>query len=80
MRKLFKNIEHKMALLEWPVGAIYCLRAKKERDAYITGKQGPLGRLASVGRTLKPAVGLRRKPVLRLVRKQDGGSSDLSSV
>ena len=80
VRKLFKNIEHKMALLEWPVGAVYCLRAKKERDAYITGKQGPLGRLASVGRTLKPAVGLRRKPVLRLVRKQDDGSSDLSSV
>ena len=79
-RKLFKNIEHKMALREWPVGAIYCLRAKKERDAYITGKQGPLGRLASVGKTLKPAVGLRRKPVLRLVQKQDGRSSDLSSV
>lgn len=80
VRKLFKNIEHKMALREWPVGAIYCLRAKKERDVYITGKQGPLGRLASVGKTLKPAVGLRRKPVLRLVQTQDGGSSDLSGV
>lgn len=79
-RKLFKNIEHKMALREWPVGAIYCLRAKKERDVYITGKQGPLGRLASVGKTFKPAVGLRRKPVLRLVQTQDGGSSDLSGV
>ena len=79
-RKLFKNIEHKMALREWPVGAIYCLRAKKERDVYITGKQGPLGRLASVGKTLKPAVGLRRKPVLRLVQTQHGGSSDLSGV
>ena len=80
VRKLFKNIEHKMALREWPVGAIYCLRAKKERDVYITGKQGPLGRLASVGKTFKPAVGLRRKPVLRLVQTQDGGSSDLSGV
>ena len=80
VRKLFKNIEHKMALKEWPVGAIYCLRAKKERDAHITGEQGTLRRLASVGKTLKPAVGLRRKPVLRLVQKQDDGSSDLSSV
>ena len=80
VRKLFKNIEHKMALRQWPVGAIYCLRAKKERDVYITGKQGPLGRLASVGKTLKPAVGLRRKPVLRLVQTQHGGSSDLSGV
>lgn len=80
VRKLFKKIEHKMALKEWPVGAIYCLRAKKERDLYITGKQGPLGRLASVGKTLKPAVGLRRKPILRLVQKQDSGSPDLSSI
>ncbi len=79
-RKLFKTIENTMALRKWPVGAIYCLRAKKERNAYIAGKPGPLGRFTSVGETLKPAVGLRRRPVLRLVQKQDDGSSDLSTV
>ncbi len=80
IRKLFKNLEHRMARNEWPVGAIYCLRAKKERNAYIPGKPGPLGRFASVGKTLKPAVGMRRKPVLRVVPKQDGEPTDLTSV
>ena len=80
IRKLFKNLEHRMARNEWPVGAIYCLRAKKERNAYITGKPSPLGRFASVGKTLKPAVGMRRKPVLRVVPKQDGEPTDLTSV
>jgi len=80
IRKLFKNLEHRMARNEWPVGAIYCLRAKKERNAYIPGKPSPLGRFASVGKTLKPAVGMRRKPVLRVVPKQDGEPTDLTSV
>lgn len=80
IRKLFKNLEHRMARNEWPVGAVYCLRAKKERNAYITGKPSPLGRLASVGKTLKPAVGMRRKPVLRVVPKQDGAQTDLKGV
>jgi SAM-dependent methyltransferase len=80
IRKLFKNLEHRMARNEWPVGAVYCLRAKKERNAYIPGKPSPLGRLASVGKTLKPAVGMRRKPVLRVVPKQDGVPPDLTGV
>jgi SAM-dependent methyltransferase len=80
IRKLFKNLEHRMARNEWPVGAVYCLRAKKERNAYIPGKPSPLGRLASVGKTLKPAVGMRRKPVLRVVPKQDGAQTDLKGV
>lgn len=80
IRRLFKSLEHRMARNEWPVGAVYCLRAKKERNAYIPGKPSPLGRLASVGKTLKPAVGMRRKPVLRVVPKQDGAPPDLTGV
>ena len=80
IRRLFKSLEHRMARNEWPVGAVYCLRAKKERNAYIPGKPSPLGRLASVGKTLKPAVGMRRKPVLRVVPKQDGAPPDLTSA
>lgn len=80
VRKLFKNIEHRMAQSEWPVGAVYCLRAKKERSAYISGKPNPLGRLASVRKTLRPAVGMRRRPVLRVVPKQDGAPADLTSA
>jgi SAM-dependent methyltransferase len=80
VRKLFKNLEHRMARNEWPIGAVYCLRAKKERTAYIPGKPSPLGRLASVGKTLKPAVGMRRKPLLRVVPKQDGVPSDVTGA
>ncbi|MDB2412585.1 methyltransferase domain-containing protein [Litoricolaceae bacterium] len=80
VRKLFKRIEHSMARKEWPIGAVYCLRAKKERNAYIQGKPSPLGRFANVGQTLKPAVGMRRKPILRVVQKPDDASSDWRSV
>ena len=80
VRKLFKNLEHRMARNEWPIGAVYCLRAKKERNAYIPGKPSSLGRLASVGKTLKPAVGMRRKPLLRVVPKQDGAPPDLTGA
>jgi SAM-dependent methyltransferase len=80
VRQLFKLFEHRMAVNEWPTGAIYCVRAKKERNAYIPGKPSPLGRLASVGKTFKPAVGLRRKPILRVVPKQDDASRDLTGV
>jgi SAM-dependent methyltransferase len=80
VRELFKNLEHRMVCNEWPIGAVYCLRAKKERTAYIPGKPSPLGRLASVGKTLKPAVGMRRKPLLRVVPKQDGVPSDVTGA
>jgi SAM-dependent methyltransferase len=80
VRKLFKNLEHRMARSEWPIGAVYCLRAKKERNAYIPGRPSPLGRLASVGKTFKPAAGMRRNPLLRVVPKQDGVQSDLTGA
>ena len=54
--------------------------AQVVEKCYIPGKPSPLGRLASVGKTFKPAVGLRRKPILRVVPKQDDASRDLTGV
>ena len=80
VRKLFKTIEHNVAQREWPVGAIYCIRAKKEQNAYILGKPNAFGRLAAVGKTFKPAVGMKRQPELRIVRKSDDVPSDPTGV
>ena len=81
VRKLFKNREHKMALREWPVGGVYCLGAKKERDSVYHWEAGTSWASGvSWQNTQACCRSATRKPVLRLVRKQDDGSSDLSSV
>jgi len=71
IRKLFKRIEHVMARREWPIGAVYCLRAKKERSAYIPSKPSAFARLTGSRAGLRPAVNLRRRPALHVVPKSD---------
>lgn len=71
IRKLLKRFEHGIARRDWPVGAVYCIRAKKERVAFIQSKPSPLSRLTQGRPVMKPAVGLRRRPALRAVPKSD---------
>ena len=71
IRAMFKTIEFGIAKREWHIGAVYCLRAKKERSAYIQGKPSPLVSFAGVRSRLKPAGNFRRKPALHLVPKSD---------
>ena len=71
IRRIFKSIEHHFANHEWPVGAVYCLRAKKERDANMRSIPSTLSRLTGVRPSLKPVSGIRRKPAIRLVHKVD---------
>lgn len=71
VRKAFKRIEHAMARREWPIGAVYCLRAKKERTAYLQNTQSPLARFATARAGYRSAVNLRRRPALHVVPKSD---------
>ncbi len=71
IRKLFKRLEHGAARREWPVGAVYCLRAKKEREGMIAAKPSRLAKLAAARPALKPAAGFRRRPALHAVPKSD---------
>ena len=71
VRKAFKRIEHAMARREWPIGAVYCLRAKKERSAYLQNTQSPLARFATARAGYRSAVNLRRRPALHVVPKSD---------
>ena len=74
IRKALKGLEHRVARKEWPIGAIYCIRAKKEQNAYIPGKPSPLARFAGVPSRLKPAV--RSRPTLHVVQSSDASQSD----
>ena len=59
IRRLFKDAEHRLARREWPVGAVYCVRAKKDRLSAIMPSRNPLRRLAQV-QPLRPTLGVGR--------------------
>jgi len=71
IRRLFKPIEYWLAKKGWICGAVYCLRAKKERSAFLTGQLNPFARLAGIKTRLKPQVVARQRPDLRIVTKTD---------
>lgn len=78
VRKALKGLEHRLAKGEWPIGAVYCIRAKKERNAYIPSKLSRLARFAGVPSRLRPAV--RNRPTLRVVPKEDASQTGPRSV
>lgn len=71
IRRLFSRFEQHLEFNQWPIGAVYCLRAKKERNADMRTKSSPLYRLTGVRQSLKPVSGIRRKPALRIIRNLD---------
>ena len=60
LRRVFKGAEHRMARREWPIGAVYCLRAKKDRLSLIQPSRNPLRRFAHV-QPLRPIAGVGRR-------------------
>lgn len=62
LRRAFKGIEHRLARREWPIGAVYCLRTKKDRFGLIQPSRNPLARLSAV-RPLRPAAGIGRSRI-----------------
>jgi hypothetical protein len=71
IRGIFKFIELYLAKHEWPIGAVYFLRAKKEREATIKSKRSTLSRLTGVRPSLKPVSGVRQRPAISATRKVD---------
>ena len=71
IRGIFKFIELYLAKHEWPIGAVYCLRAKKEREATIKSKRSTLSRLTGVRPSLKPVSGVGQRPAISATRKVD---------
>lgn len=71
VRRIFKRLEHSAARREWPIGAVYCLRSKKEREGMIAAKPSRLAQLTKARPALKPAAGFRRRPALHAVPKSD---------